>query len=391
MNHSIELNEVALSIYDAAMEPGRWPAVLLRVADFIGARGAFLFELEGCDAERHIHASHFSENYDPALVRAYLRTHNDQELADQDAFARASKRTDAIELIDDDVLAPSRSELEARPNAVQMRSYGIAYRAGALLNKDQIHRDRFAVQFSARDGGLDPARQARAMLVMPHIAKALNISRPITQLQMRNEAAADVLDKLVVGICILDKTGAIVMSNAEFERQIATYRVFRRDAHGKLRMTDHNAALAFSRLTDGAANHGHFGGRPRKEAIVAEVDGEAHALCVEISPLRSVPMLDEPRLMGHVVYSMDTGQAYPIDTSTLSHLFDLSATEAVILEMLSDGLTNTQISERRDRSVETVNSQVKSLLQKTHSANRTQLIRLATNIGGSFVRDCRNE
>ena len=151
-------------------------------------------------------------------------------------------------------------------------------------------------------------------------------------------------------------------------------------------MTDHRDALEFSRLTDGAANHGRYGARPRKEAIVAELNGKTHTLCVEISPLRSVPMLDEPRLMGHVIYSLDTGQAYPIDTTTLSCLFDLSSTEAVILEMLSEGLTNAQISERRDRSVETVNSQVKSLLQKTNSANRTQLIRLATNIGGSFVR-----
>ena len=97
-------------------------------------------------------------------------------------------------------------------------------------------------------------------------------------------------------------------------------------------------------------------------------------------------MLDEPQLMGHIVYSMDTGQAYHIDTATLSGLFDLSATEAIILEMLSDGLTNAQISERRGRSVETINSQVKSLLQKTNSSNRTQLIRMATNIGSSFIR-----
>ena len=218
MNESAELNEVVLSIYDAAMEPRLWPAVLSRVAAFIGARGAFLFELVGSHADRHIGATFFSDNYDAALVTAYLTAHNAQELADQDAFARASKETDAIELIDDGVLAPSRAELEARPNAKEMLGYGIAYRAGALLNKDQINHDRFAVQFSARDGALDAARQSRAMLVMPHISKALNINRPMTQLRMRNDAVADALDNLVVGICILDRTGTIVLSNAEFER-----------------------------------------------------------------------------------------------------------------------------------------------------------------------------
>jgi hypothetical protein len=39
----------------------------------------------------------------------------------------------------------------------------------------------------------------------------------------------------------------------------------------------------------------------------------------------------------------------------------------------------------RSRSLETVNSQVKAVLEKTHSSNRTQAIRLAANVSSSFL------
>ena len=65
----------------------------------------------------------------------------------------------------------------------------------------------------------------------------------------------------------------------------------------------------------------------------------------------------------------------------------LTPRERDVLRLLTDGLTNRQISDRRNRSVETINSQVKSLLAKADCANRTQLIRLASSIGASFVMD----
>jgi DNA-binding CsgD family transcriptional regulator len=61
------------------------------------------------------------------------------------------------------------------------------------------------------------------------------------------------------------------------------------------------------------------------------------------------------------------------------------AVEEAAYYVASEGLTNVQISERRSKSVETINSQVKSILDKTQTANRTQAIRLATNITSSFV------
>jgi DNA-binding CsgD family transcriptional regulator len=382
-----DVNDLILEIYDTVMDDGLWPSVLEKTAHFIGARGAFIFELEGLGPGRFIAAPFFSKAYDRALVDSYLRIHKDQELADQDTFARFSKPTDRIQLIPDDVLAGSEAELLARPNVKQMLEYGIRYRAGALLNKDQVNHDRFALQFSEAAGPVSKDHLSKAALVMPHLAKALNVSRPTLQLARRYRTIADCLDMLVVGVCILDTNGAIVLSNREFQRQMESYKAFRRDPSGRLLISSDGAQNSFMQLRGDVLNHGKFGARPRKEAIVSDIEGKPHTLCIEVAPLRSAKQLDEPKLEGHIVYSMDTGNFYAIDSEMLAGLFSLTRAESSILELVAEGLTNSQISERRSKSVETINSQVKSILEKTQSANRTQLIRLVTNICSSFIAE----
>jgi DNA-binding CsgD family transcriptional regulator len=383
---TVELNDLILAIYDTMINSNGWAAVLERVSRYIGARGAFIFELEGVGNQRYIRAPYYSENYNPELVSSYLASHNDQELLDQDTFARLSRPTDQIQLISDEVLAESETELQSRHNVRQMLKWGIRYRAGALLNKDQVNLDRFALQFSPSAGPLSKEHFERAALLMPHIAKALNVSRPTKQLADKFQSIADCIDMLVIGVCITDAEGRVVHLNQEFQRQIASYPVFRKDSLGRLVMHSDSLGGALTELRGSLDNHGRFGARPRKEAIISVIENRPHTLCIEVAPLTSANEFGEAKLNGHIIYSMDTGNSYAIDREMLTSVFSLTQAEASILEMLAEGMTNLQISELRAKSVETVNSQVKSILEKTQSANRTQLIRVATNIGASFVR-----
>ena len=52
------VRDLTLGICDTALDPKLWPGVLDEIADFIGARGAFLFELEGDEPDRAIIAPH---------------------------------------------------------------------------------------------------------------------------------------------------------------------------------------------------------------------------------------------------------------------------------------------------------------------------------------------
>lgn len=382
-----ELNNLILAIYDTTINPDAWPDVLDRVSRYVGATGAFIFELEGSGDQRRIQAPYFSKIYDAALVRGYLDKYHDEELSDQDTFTRLSKPTDQIQFVSEDVLAKSEEELLKRANVRQMRDNGIYYRTAALLNKDLVDRDRFALQFSQRAGPISKQHIERALVLAPHIAKARNISRPTKQLADNFRTVANCIDMLVVGVCILDEQGRIVHFNQEFQRQLDSYPVFLKDRAGRLIMQATGPGEALGKLRGSLSNHGRFGARPRKEAITTIIDDKQHTLCIEVAPLTTADEFGEPKLNGHIVYSMDAGKFYEIDSQMLASIFSLTQAEASVLEMLAEGLTNAQVSERRLKSVETINSQVKSIFEKTQSSNRTQLIRLATNISSSFILD----
>ncbi len=40
-------HELILEIYDAAIEPGKWPDALSHACEFVGATGAVVFEMTG--------------------------------------------------------------------------------------------------------------------------------------------------------------------------------------------------------------------------------------------------------------------------------------------------------------------------------------------------------
>jgi len=382
---------LVLEIYDAALDPKLWPALLAKIADHIGARGAFLFEQEGEGADRSVIAPHFSRNYETELVQGYLARHNRQELLDQDRLAEHSRHSDGIELIGEDVLYESRAEYLERPNVKEMAGNGIHHRAGALLNKSYLRHGRFALQFSRHDGPLSDDHRQRAAELLPHIAKALSISRPTQQLQRRFDNIIGSLDLLQIGVCVLSKTGTIVFSNAEFNRQVETYSVLRITSDRKLELGRSELRHELAAMRSDIACHGRWGARPHKEAIISENDVHARALCIEVCPLTSIDDLNESHLEGHIIYSLDSALAVNIDAGMVARAFQLTRAKQEVLGLLSEGLTNADISDRREKSIETVNSQVKSILAKTNSANRTQLLRLVTSISTNYVRNTTDD
>lgn len=390
LDRDADTNAVIREIYDTAVDQSRWPQTLDRLARHVGGCGAFVFELAGDGARREIRAPWFSSTYDPALVRQYLAMFNQVEMEDQDLFARHSRATDGIELIPDDVLAGSETELLQRANAKFLMQFGIRFRMGALLNKDQVNVDRFALQFTERHGPPRPDEVMMANTLLSHVAKALSIHRPLRALKETFETAIAGLDRLKVGICIIDSRGMIVHRNGEFMRQMADYRVFERAPDGRLVLSNAEARARLGHLIADVNNHGVFGARPRKEAIEAEIDGETFRLCVEVAPISRADAMGEAKFAGHLIYSLDTCQPFDLDTAVIASMFSLTQAESDVLDLIAKGMTNLEISRERDKSVETVNTQVKALLAKTNASNRTQLIRLATNISaGLMVNDDR--
>ncbi|MEL6997896.1 MAG: helix-turn-helix transcriptional regulator [Pseudomonadota bacterium] len=382
---SDDTRSLILDVYDTVADPSLWQGVLDRFAKALDAKGFVIFELNGYGDDRVLSASHYSSYHQPDLLQAYIDVYREWELKDQDTFEAHSLAADGIDLIDDSVLATSDEELFKIPNAAQLLDYGIRHRHAGLLNKDNTTRSRFSVQLAADRGRLTPEEQDRMRIVLPHIAKALDLGRPAARLVAEHRGMIEAMDRLRIGVCILDATGRAITTNQEFDRQRDAYGAFRVDHDGRLRLHDEADHGQFQALMQDAFNHGKHGARPRKEAVPISRDGESGALSVELVPIENIAEMGSTRLDGVILYSLDTSQPVQCDSTLLRHIYGLTGAESQLIEMLSEGLTNAEIAERRARSVATVNAQIKSLLSKTQCTNRTQLVRLLMDFGVDYL------
>ena len=375
--------DIILRAYDTVADGALWPEVLQDFAEQIGAMGCIAFEWQGVKPERRLAVGLASSAYDPAEIQKYIDLQITAETRDQDIFESHSLMQDGIDLIEDDVLADTVDDLKQLPNVQVLQKLGILHRAAGLLNKDNPAQSRFSVQLGVHRGRLTEAERAHLSLVLPHIAKALDLGRPAGQLARQHQGMMAAMDRLVIGVCVLDPNGYVVVKNEEFRRQRDTYRMYKTEQNGALRFAKPEDQARFAALMESAMNHGQFGARPRKEAIATDAES---FLCVEIAPLTKSEEIGSGTFGGFIVYSTDTSRPIRCQTAPMKAAYGLTDTEMSLVDAIADGLTNAQIAEMRNRALPTINAQVKSILSKTQCSTRTQFVRLLTGFGGEYLR-----
>lgn len=374
-----DFSSVVLDIYETVSEPSTWPKVLDRISERLNARGCIVFEWDLSGERRMLHAPIITSGYDRKLMDDYIRRNHELEAVDQDIFEKRLLEFDEIEVIDEAVVYETDPNYFKKAHVQELLDLNIRYRTGALLDRDNPYRSRFSLQLSQERGQLDEADLGVLLKLLPHVAKALDISRPIGGFDFERAALTSIVDSLDVGVCIVDGNGCVVKTNPEFVRQCEDYNAFKIDRHDRLTLHEHGDHRRFLGLMESTRNHGRFGARPRKEAVLIETDDRAGALCIEIVPVDRPGDFGKGRGRGAFIVSRDTTRPISVEVDLVQRIRDLTNAETEVVELVCDGLTNTEIAERRNRAVATVNAQLKTILSKCQVRNRTQLVRYMCN------------
>lgn len=377
------IHEMTLRIYDTVADASIWPEVLDRFVSTVGAQGSIIFEWEGGEADRRLCAPLYSGFYNADALRVYLEKYAHLEANDQTVVRRNTGGGDEIEIIDDTILANSVDELLEQEHAQKIQRFGIMRRAAGVMNKDNRWLSLFSVQFEYKEEPLTDDEREMMTALLPHFAKALDLGLPTRQLMDHHQGMLAAMDRLRIGLCILDARGRIVVRNQEFMRQQDAYSAFRTTQEGALQIVDDQGQKALDALMQDARFHGRYGARPRKEAIPTSVD---ECLCIEISPLNRADEIGTRTFDGFVLCSTDTSQPVECDARPMKSAYGLTNAELSLVEAIGEGLTNREIAERRERSVATINSQVKTILAKSQCANRTQFVRAMMRFGARFLK-----
>ncbi|MDU9007193.1 helix-turn-helix transcriptional regulator [Sedimentitalea todarodis] len=376
--------DFTLKIYDAVADPIAWQPVLDEVVDRTKAHGSIVFEWNETGGSRHLTAPLHSGRYPASLLSLYLDKCAHLEERDQDIVRKHTADYDAVELLDDTLIASTSEELRRSEHVKFLESIGIFHRAAGVMNKDNRWISLFSLQLGAGRPQLSDQERSFLSPQLPHLAKALDLSIPFRQLHQRYKAVLSAMDQLTIGLCVLDQRGLIVARNEEFQRQQEAYRSLRVGADGRLLLGSANANKRLSDLMEHATRHGQFGARPRKESILSN---PTDALCVEVSPLHNASEMGSATFDGFLICSTDTSLPMLCNVERVGAAFGLTNTETALVEPIAQGLTNPEIADRRERAVATINVQIKAILSKSGCANRTQFVRAMMRFGTQFLRD----
>ena len=378
------VQSLILKIYDTALDPGNWPEVLFSVAHTLGAQGSMIFEMTDHFGRQTISSPYQSKNYDPEAVRAYIKKHNSQELLDQGKFAEISGQGEDISLVNDLEFGVTPKSLSEQSNVQDMMKFKLKHRSGAILNKDSWHIDRFSLQYADTRGPATGAEKALARVLLPHIAKALRIGRPI----IGKGALPERFQKLPFGVCVISAKGFPIASNVEFDRIVDDAGIFKIVSNGQLVFTRDIDSEKYKSLSQDADEvHGQNGAYSRRQSIYVPAGLNDLGYFIEICPIKNNSEFGILPTNSRLITVLDTQNSRSIDAGLVARFFPLTESEKIVLELIGKGHTNREIAEIRFRSEETINSQVKSLLFKTYTKNRTELVQLALSLAAPFDMD----
>jgi DNA-binding CsgD family transcriptional regulator/PAS domain-containing protein len=240
MEDAEQISSLIGDVYDAAIDPALWTAVLGRAREFVGGSAAALFSKDA--TRKTLNVYYDDGGLDPHYKQLYFDKYVKLDPSTTGhVFAEIERPISTVDLVPLDEFVETRFYKEwARPQ-------GLVDFVCAVLDKSATGAAMFGVFRHQRHGIVDDEARRRMRLIVPHIRRAMLISRAIDLKTAEAATFADALDGLAAGMFLVDETGHIVHANASGHAMLHESSVLRA-AGGKIVATQANAATALGEI-----------------------------------------------------------------------------------------------------------------------------------------------
>jgi len=232
---------------------------------------------------------------------------------------------------------------------------------------------RFSLQRGQREGEYSAEEKRALNEVAPHMRRAITLHNELVELELVNQKASRILDQLPFAAFLLDEKCHIRYRNAHAEALLAETCIFNDQGNGL-----HIEALPTGRLeclVFDSVRAGQGSNCQQSNVLRVQRDASGPAWEVSVSPL----MVDDFQLCFQyqavlaLVIVRDFVRAARVPEALLKSL-GLSNAEANVAQLLCRGLSATQIAHELNRSLHTVRTHIRSILNKTESRSQPELL-----------------
>jgi DNA-binding CsgD family transcriptional regulator len=205
MDQPEQLSELIAEIYDAALDAALWREVVGKAARFVGGSAAAIFSKSPTALNGHVYYEYGTDpHYRELYFSKYIRL---------DPSTTGHYFADVEQPVAVADLMPYHEFLETQFYREWARPQGLVDFVSAVLDKSVTSAALFGVFRCETDGVVDDETRRRMRLIVPHIRRAVLISRLIDLKAADAASLAGTLDGLSAAMCVVDSVGRIVHAN----------------------------------------------------------------------------------------------------------------------------------------------------------------------------------
>jgi DNA-binding CsgD family transcriptional regulator len=368
-------DELLGKLYDAALAPKSWPVFLERFSDVFESLGTVVYLLDYADRQALSQSEDIpflqQVRIDPGYILSYDRYYSSVNVWLENArdFPEGTPTTSCF-------LYPNAELPKTEWYNDWLRPQGYFYSlSGSLLELGSLSVRLTAFRSSAQPPFSPEDLQAYGRL-MPHLRRACLIQRKFAELQGLQNAGAEVLHRLPMGVVLLDRSGRTVFLNKAAEAIARQADGFTLGKLGFCNAKSPNETQALRKLIADAIG----GVRPcqsrRGGAMPLARRGSGRPLCALVSPLPGKLAAWLGCAPGAVLFLSDPDRQTEAAEELLARCYGLSPAEAKLAAALAAGQSVQEHMEERGVSHNTVKTQLKRILAKTGTRRQAELVKL---------------
>ncbi len=364
-----ELHGLIGDIYDAAGDPDLIPVIVKRMCALTGSGAGALSWHSDKGLERNV-----LFGIDPALAPLRIAYGHQHLYFHRRHLAPAGTALLGAQLVPDaEIRRTDLYQLVLRPAGFAHLILVPFLNEPGSLGEVTLGRPENRERHSAGE-------LAIANLLARHLRRSFAIARRIQQAWMQATQLEEVLGRLAIGCLLIEASGRLVVANPEAEAVLGRNRPLRLVGARVVADTAANRRKwqrLLGRLTPA-------GGAAEGTAVTLETEDGVpfRVLAIPLRPTRceAVGLTPPAPDLGLVVI----GEARPRSdrgAAALARLYGLTEAEAGLAVALLEGQSLQDHAERRQRSLNTVKTHLKSVFAKTGARRQTELVRALAALG----------
>lgn len=371
MRQPQKLLEIVAQIYTVPGNAGRWTDVLSMMGERVDARAGGYLMIDPLD-----HHTCVAGQW--GFTDAHRAAYEGLQGSSKDVRFKYMHRLAPGQAMFDFEHVPDRDEYDNNAWIQHEQStLGIYWYMVACVSTHGLWHDIVTINRVRQRGPFDEDDRADLQALLPHLARAAELHRTVSRLEDRYGAVLSVLDKLLVGVVLLDRRQRIVVANRCAREACERSGALRIGPDGTLRAHRPEKDLELQRLLIQTSQTAQAGGWDDGGSLILSHRSAPGGLLAEVVPLRDDGFCDGDNVNGSAVFIVDPHQTRVASTEWLARLFRLTDAEHQVAAQLINGADTRRIAEQYGKSPHTVRTQLKSIFAKTGARSQLELVRLA--------------